>query len=166
MSTGVDRMNTFAHMPERLERLRLFTLQVFVGNPIDMFIQFVAGILGVLVGALVSANPFIGFYAVIVTMDTILGIRLSAKEGRRFMWSRLLWGPGEKIVFAAVILYASVWMDMYVPGEMIAHGMAAFLSAAIFLESIGKYDKISGTNILKYARKKLGGTLQEEDDTI
>ena len=151
-------MNNNMHFDTYLlsgQRFKTFLLQVFSGNPADMVIQAMVGITGGLMSVIAEVNPFIGAYIAIVAVDTFLGVRLSKKEGKAFSWSHLLWGPGQKIVFTAVILVAAQFMEVFMPGEFLTQGIGAYMSAVLFLEAVGKYDKLTGNSILDAVRGKL-----------
>ena len=140
----------------KLDHLKGFIHQVFSGNPSDMMIQGVAGALGAIVSAWAEVNPFVGAYVVIVVVDTFLGVRLSQKEGRKFVWTRLLRGPGEKVIFTTVVLVAAQFMELFIPGNFLAYGIAAYMSAVLFLEMVGKYDKLTGNTTLEWVRERIG----------
>lgn len=140
----------------KLDRLKAFIHKVFAGDPIDMLIQGIVGALGAIVSAWAAVNPFVGAYIMIVIVDTFLGVRLSRKQGRAFSWTLLLWGPGQKVVFTSVILLAAQFMELFIPGNFLAYGMAAYMSAVLFLEAVGKYDKLSGNEILGWVRARIG----------
>lgn len=147
-----------ASPPELLEaptRFEKFIEQVFHGNPADMLIQGIGSALGAIVSVWIKINPFVGVYIVLVVVDTFLGVRLSRREGRPFKWSRLLYGPGEKIAFTALILLAAEFMERYIPGEFLTQAIGAYMSVVLFLEALGKYDKLTGHNILALVREKL-----------
>ncbi len=135
-------------------RLHLFLVQVFNGNPWDMILQGLSAALAALLSVWVEVNPFVGIYVALVVIDTILGVRKCHKDGEVFRWSRLLWGPGEKIFFAALVLMASQYMAEFV-GNWITRSVAAYISMVLFLEAIGKYDHLSGTGVLLLIRDKV-----------
>ena len=144
--------------PERVHestRIQKFIVQVFQGHPGDMLIQGIAAMLGALVRVWWKVNPFVGVYVAMVIIDTILGVRLSKRQGTPFKWSRLLYGPGEKIAFTTLILIAAEFMQRYLPGEWLTQSIGAYMSAVLFLEAISKYDKLTGHHILELAREKL-----------
>ena len=146
------------------DRLKVFIMQVFNGNPVDMLMQSIAGVFAALVSAWVEVNPFVGAYVVIVVVDTFLGVRLSKKQGRKFSWSHLLWGPGQKIVFTTVILVAAHFMDRFIPGDVLAYGIAGYMCAVLFLEAVSKYDKLTDNNILSYVRDRLAALVPTKKD--
>lgn len=146
------------------ERLKNFITKVFAGDPVDMFLQAIIGALGAMVSAWAAVNPFVGAYVMIVIVDTFLGVRLSKKEGKAFSWSHLLWGPGQKVVFTSVILLAAQFMEVFIPGNFLAYGMAAYMSAVLFLEAVGKYDKLSGHSILSWVRARIGSLITVKDE--
>ena len=156
-STNTERYMPFSMVLTSYERFKAFTAQVFNGNPVDMAIQAVVGIIGGILSVWVKVSPFVGAYIFIVAMDTFLGVRLSKRKGRPFSWSHLLWGPGQKIVFTAAIMVAGGFMDRFVPGELIAQSISGYMSAVLFLEAVGKYDKLTGNHILDGVRERLSG---------
>ncbi len=150
-------MTTVAQqMKEAGHRLHLLLLQVFCGNPWDMLIQGLSAAGAALLGVWVEVNPFVGIYIALVMVDTALGVRKCFKDGEEFRWSRLLWGPGEKIFFAALVLVASQYMAEFV-GGWITRSVAAYISTVLFLEAVGKYDHIQGTGLLLVIRDKVKG---------
>lgn len=145
-----------------LARLDRFAEQVFHGNPIDMMLQGLFAALGAIASAWMEVNPFVGIYIALVVIDTILGVRVSAKEGVAFRWRRLLYGPGEKVVFGGLILLAAQFMEVHIPGGYLSHGMAAYMSGVLFLEAAGKYDKITGYNIMGFVHERLSAVVKRK----
>ncbi len=148
---------------QNVSRLKHFIEQIFNGDPLSMALQSIAGAIGALLSAWSKVNPFVGIYIGLVVVDTILGVRLAKRQGKPFSWSHLLWGPGQKILFTAVILLGAQFMERFVPGEFLAFGMAAYMCAVLFLEAVSKYDTISGTNVLAWVRDRLSTATKPKD---
>lgn len=138
-------------MNETALRFSSFFRQAFDGNPFDMIAQGIAGILGAVLGVWLRINPFVGIYVALVAIDTGLGIAKSKRQGRPVRWSRLLWGPGEKIVFAGMILAASEYVVEFT-GPWLTRSVASYISTVLFLEAVAKYDYLSGKNVLEHIR--------------
>lgn len=153
-----------SHITEYYTRLKAFFLQVFAGNPYDMALQGVVA-LAISTGDFLleqwqASSWMVGIYFLLIIIDTVFGVRLVHKEGREFRWTRLLYGPGEKAVFGALMIFASQFMDRWMPGEFLATATSSYMAAVLFLEAAGKYDKITGNNILAFLRDRVGGLLK------
>ena len=135
-----------------------FMAQVFDGNPMDMVLQGLVGMIGAVFSVWIKVNPFVGIYCALVVVDTILGVKAARMRGVDFQWSRLLWGPGEKVVFAALMLVAAQYMEEFV-GQWLTRSLGAYISAVLFLEAVGKYDEITGTNVLTHIRTRIASII-------
>ncbi len=146
-------------------RFKHFIHQIFSSNPADLLLQSVAGAFGAVVSIWAAVNPFVGIYLALVVIDTIFGVRLSIKQNRHFRWRRLLYGPGEKVIFGALILMGAQFMHRYIPGEFLSFSMAAYMSGVLFLEAAGKYDKLTGYNILGFIQERISTLVKRKPKT-
>lgn len=151
---------------EHLTRLKAFFVQSFAGNPTDMLLQgaaaFVISTGDYLWKQWEATNWMVGVYFMLIVIDTVFGVRVAKKDGKEFRWSRLLYGPGEKAVFGALMIFASQFMERFIPGDFLATATAAYMSAVLFLEAAGKYDRITGHNILGFLRDRVAGLLKSK----
>lgn len=150
-------MNT-TEMTSALRSFNGFMVQVFDGNPMDMIVQGMVGMVGAVISVWVKVNPFVGIYCALVVVDTVLGVKAARMKGKPFQWSRLLWGPGEKVVFAALMLVAAQYMEEFV-GQWLTRSLGAYISAVLFLEAVGKYDEITGANVLAHIRGRIASMI-------
>ncbi len=155
--------------PNQPLRLMRFADQVFHGNPSDMLMQGIIAMLAACVNVWVKVNPFVGVYVAMVVVDTILGVRLNKRIGRPFLWRRLLYGPGEKIVFTTLILIAAEFMQGYLPlfgtTGYLTQAIGAYMSMVLFLEALGKYDQLTGNHVLAMVRDRIGSLFGQKTKT-
>lgn len=150
-------------------RLMRFAEQVFHGDPADMLVQGFIGLLAACVNVWLKVNPFVAVYVALVMCDTFLGVRLSKRMGRPFSWRRMFYGPGEKIIFTTVILIAAELMQGYLPlfgtTGYLTQAIGGYMSMVLFLEALGKYDKLTGNHVLRMVRERIGGLFGNKKPT-
>jgi len=140
------------------------------GTPAEVGIKLLLSGLAVLWGNLQVIGMSVFLYFIMLVIDAGMGAALSMREGRAFRTSHFTLGPLKKFSLTAGMLFVASIVDTmipnasWIPDTPLFIGVASFVGIATLLDVARKYGKLTGSKLIVWLEKKLGGYIDTKEE--
>jgi len=109
-------------------------------------------------------------YFIMLAVDAAMGAMVSTRAGRKFRTTYFLVGPLKKFGLTAGMLFVASIVDSMIPNMPLIGDTPLFIAVASFvgittlLDVARKYGKLTGSKLIVWLEKKLGGYIETKEE--
>jgi hypothetical protein len=145
---------------------------VIGGTPAEVGAKILVSALVVLWGNLQVIGMSIFLYFVLLVIDAFMGANVAMRQGVKFNVKHFTLGPLKKFALTAAMLFVASIVDTmipnvtWIPDTPLFIAVASFVGLTALLDVARKYGVLTGSKLIKWLEKKLGGYIDTDDERV
>lgn len=139
--------------------------EVLGGEPMVIVVKIIVGALTMLWGDVQVIGWGMTAYFILLLFDAIMGAIISGKKGKPFKVGYFVSGPGKKVIFTAMMLFATAIVDRISHlNNVLVFGVVAYISMSGLMDVASKYGELTGSKVLSFIKQKANGILTTKEE--